>query len=105
MVTREGTEPIPWTLTNASEGNPWRQCASGHHVLAYPILLYCDDTSGNQSKKWNKHNSYLFIPAGLSHDQMHYEYNVHFLATSNIAPPLEMLDGIVDQLQYVFIVN
>ncbi|KAJ6562524.1 hypothetical protein B0H19DRAFT_1375582 [Mycena capillaripes] len=27
------------------------------------------------------------------------EYNVHFLCTSNIAPPLEMLDGVLDQLE------
>ncbi|KAG1833238.1 hypothetical protein DFJ58DRAFT_632431, partial [Suillus subalutaceus] len=30
---------------------------------------------------------------------VHKEYNVHFLCTLNIAPPLEMLDGIVDQLE------
>lgn len=29
------------------------------------------------------------------------EYNIRFLSTSNIAPPLEMLDGIVEQLEYV----
>ncbi|KAF8511916.1 hypothetical protein JB92DRAFT_2568312, partial [Gautieria morchelliformis] len=27
------------------------------------------------------------------------EYNVHFLCTSNTAPPLEMLEGIVAQLR------
>ena len=88
-----------WTLTNPMKGNKWRTIAKGHEVLAFPIWLYCDDTSGNSSKKWNKHNSFLFTPAGLSHTQMHYEYNVHFLSTSNLAPPLEMLDGIVEQLQ------
>ena len=49
------------------------------------MWLYCDDTSGNLSKKWNKHNSILFTAAGLPNDQAHLEYNVHFLATSNIA--------------------
>ena len=34
---------------------------------------------------------------------IHREYNVHFLATSNIAPPLEMLDGILDQIEYVYV--
>ncbi|KAF8480569.1 hypothetical protein JB92DRAFT_3102105 [Gautieria morchelliformis] len=33
---------------------------------------------------------------GWAHAQM--EYNIHFLCTSNLAPPLEMLDGIVAQL-------
>ena len=91
-------ETKSWTTTNPEKGNRWRSLAKGHEVFAFPVWLYCDDTSGNSSKKWNKHNSFLFIPAGLSHDHMHYKYNVHFLATSNIAPPLEMLDGIVDQL-------
>ena len=63
------------------------------------MWLYCDDTSGNLSKKWNKHNSFLWTPAGLPHEHGQRQYNVHFLATSNIAPPLEMLDGIVSQLE------
>ncbi|KAI0375816.1 hypothetical protein BV20DRAFT_18264 [Pilatotrama ljubarskyi] len=88
----------PWTATNPASGNRWRTLASGHRVVAFPIWLNCDDTSGNLSKKWNKHNSFLFTPAGLPRRVVHHEYNIHFLATSNIAPPLEMLDGVVDQL-------
>ncbi|EGO31054.1 hypothetical protein SERLADRAFT_364786 [Serpula lacrymans var. lacrymans S7.9] len=64
----------------------------------FPIWMYCDDRSGNMSKKWNEHNSFLFIPAGLPRFKAQQEYNVHFLCTSNLAPPLEMLDGIVGQL-------
>jgi ribulose-5-phosphate 4-epimerase/fuculose-1-phosphate aldolase len=64
--------------------------------------MYCDDTSGNVSKKWNEHNSFLVTPAGLPREEAQKEYNIHFLSTSNIAPPLEMLDGIVEQLEYVF---
>ncbi|KZP26247.1 hypothetical protein FIBSPDRAFT_732946, partial [Athelia psychrophila] len=88
----------PWMKTNPCEGNCWRAIAHGHRVMAFPIWLYCDDTSGNLSKRWNKHNSFLFTAAGLPHDMTHYEYFVHFLCTSNIAPPLEMLDGIVDEI-------
>jgi hypothetical protein len=65
--------------------------------------MYCDDTSGNLLKKWNEHNSFLFLPAGLPREQSQKEYNIHFLSTSNIAPPLEMLDGIVKQLESVSI--
>jgi hypothetical protein len=61
--------------------------------------MYCDDTSGNLSKKWNEHNSFLFLPAGLPHEHSQKEYNIHFLSTSNIAPPLEMLDSIIEQLE------
>ncbi|KAG6915323.1 hypothetical protein DXG01_012129 [Tephrocybe rancida] len=34
-----------------------------------------------------------------AHEHSLKEYNIHFLSTSNIAPPLEMLDGIVEQLE------
>lgn len=91
----------PWTLTDAKVGNQWCARANGARVYCFPIWLYCDDTSGNLSKKWNKHNSFLFTPAGLPQTAVHQEYNVHFLCTSNLAPPLEMLDGIVDQLELV----
>lgn len=63
--------------------------------------MYCDDTSGNTSKKWNEHNSILFTLAGLPREHVQKEYNIHFLTTSNIAPPLEMMDGVVEQLEYV----
>ncbi|KAF9059623.1 hypothetical protein BDP27DRAFT_1238327, partial [Rhodocollybia butyracea] len=87
-----------WTLTNPRLGNPWRKRANGAQCLLFPIWLYCDDTSGNVSKRWNKHNSFLFTPAGLPREESSKEYNIHFLSTSNTAPPLEMLDGIADQI-------
>ncbi|TFK46353.1 hypothetical protein OE88DRAFT_1739458 [Heliocybe sulcata] len=89
----------PWIRTTPRQGNRWRAKAQGHRVVAFPVWLYCDDTSGNVSKKWNKHNSFLFTAAGLPRRFVHREFNVHFLCTSNIAPPLEMLDGIVQQLK------
>jgi len=88
-----------WTFTDPVLGNRWRTLAKGHRTLAFPIWMYCDDTSGNLSKKWNEHNSFLFTPAGLPRTEAQKEFNIHFLSTSNIAPPLEMLDGIVEQLE------
>ncbi|KAJ7919964.1 hypothetical protein B0H13DRAFT_2230810 [Mycena leptocephala] len=88
-----------WKKTNPVKGNRWREQSAGHRVLAFPVWLYCDDTSGNTSKKWNKHNSFLFTAAGLPRKFVHRESNIHFLATSNVAPPLEMLDGIAEQLE------
>jgi hypothetical protein len=79
--------------------NPLRALADGKRVLALPIWFYCDDTSGNLSKKWNKHNSLLFTLAGLPRALASLAYNVHFLATSNIASPLEMFDAIVNILR------
>ncbi len=90
----------PWTLTDPLKGNCWRKKAEGNRVVWFPIWMYCDNTSGNKSKKWNKHNSFLFTPAGLSEAQK--EFNVHFLSTSNLAPPLKMLDGIADQIECDF---
>lgn len=89
----------PWTLTDPTVGNRWRQLAKGSRVVVFPLWMYCDDTSGNLSKKWNEHNSFLVLPAGLPRTEAQKEYNIHFLSTSNLAPPLEMLDGIVEQLE------
>ena len=92
---------IAWTLTDPKAGSCWRALAGGAHVVSFPLWLYCDDVSGNQSKKWNKHHSFLFSAAGLPRSLSQQEYNVHFLSTSNLVPPLEMLDKIVTQLEYV----
>ncbi|KAF7965797.1 hypothetical protein HWV62_41769 [Athelia sp. TMB] len=92
-------EHASWTFTNPVIGNRWRALAKSHRALAFPIWMYCDDTSGNLSKKWNEHNSFLFTPAGLPRTEAQKEYNIHFLSTSNIAPPLEMMEGIVEQLE------
>lgn len=89
----------PWKHTDPDIGNRWRAKAKGHHVLNFAMWLYCDDTSGNVSKKWNKHNSFLFNAAGLPRRMVQEESNIHFVATSNLASPLEMLDGIVAQLE------
>ncbi|KAJ3926330.1 MAG: hypothetical protein NXY57DRAFT_979096 [Lentinula lateritia] len=88
-------EFVIWEKTELGKGNRWRSKSNGKRVLAFPIWLYCDDTSGNVSKKWNKHNSFLFTAAGLPRHLANKESNIHFLSTSNTAPPLEMLDGIV----------
>ncbi len=68
-------------------------------VYTLPYWLYADDTSGNSSKKWNKHISFLLTLAGLSREHSQHEYNVHFLATSNSAPFPEMLEGVVEELE------
>ena len=101
MLEENADEIVPWTRTDPSIGNRWRPIADGARVYSFPIWLYCDDASGNQSKKWNKHYSFLFSAAGLPRALFQHEYNVHFLCTSNIAAPLEMMDGIVSQLEYV----
>ncbi|KIY43060.1 hypothetical protein FISHEDRAFT_54211 [Fistulina hepatica ATCC 64428] len=95
------TNPSGDSVSGTTVGNRLRKLARGQMVLPFPIWLYCDDTSGNSSKKWNKHNSLLFTPAGLPRQQLHKQSSIHFLSTSNQAPLLEMLDAFVEQLQYV----
>jgi hypothetical protein len=92
---------VPWTRTDPKVGNRWHTLSAGARVVSFPLWLYCDDVSGNQSKKWNKHYSFLISLAGLPREHFQQEYNVHFLCTSNLAPALEMMDKIVEQLEYV----
>ena len=63
--------------------------------------MYCDDTSRNMLKKWNKHNSFFFTLVGLPPKYAHFAWNIYFLATPNSAPPIEMLEEIVGALKYV----
>ncbi|KAJ6580335.1 hypothetical protein B0H10DRAFT_2179659 [Mycena sp. CBHHK59/15] len=79
--------------------NPWRAKGNGERVHSVPLWTYCDDTSGNVSKKWNKHNSVLFTLAGLPREYTQMLYNVHFIATSNTAPPLEMMEAVTAMLR------
>ena len=79
--------------------SPWCTKAAGRRVHSLPLWFYCDDTSGNSSKKWNCHHSYLFTLAGLPRSEAAKEYNVHFLCTSNLARPLEMAEGVVNEIK------
>ncbi|KAI9630062.1 hypothetical protein KEM48_012312 [Puccinia striiformis f. sp. tritici PST-130] len=89
----EGTFP-----EEISYPNPWRIRAQNRVIRHVPITLYADDTSGNQSKRWNKHVSYCFTLSGLSPKFTNMEYNCHFIATSNQAGPLEIAEPIIAEL-------
>ncbi|EJD39390.1 hypothetical protein AURDEDRAFT_37439, partial [Auricularia subglabra TFB-10046 SS5] len=88
-----------WTRTVPTAGNRWRSLAAGARVRAVPCWLYADDTSGNMSKKWNEHNSFLFTLAGLPREHAQLEYNIHFLTTSNTAEVTEMMDAAISQFE------
>ncbi|KAL1661798.1 hypothetical protein GGF50DRAFT_60307 [Schizophyllum commune] len=81
--------------------HPLRIKARGRQIFSVPIWVYCDDTSGNSSKKWNKHNSILFTLAGLPPRLAHLLYNIHFLSTSNLAAPLEMFEQLVKSVKEI----
>ncbi|KAJ6589175.1 hypothetical protein B0H19DRAFT_922232, partial [Mycena capillaripes] len=79
--------------------NEW--CLKGNRrwVHLAPLWTYCNDTSGNVSKKWNKHNSILFTFAGLPRALTQMLYNIHFIATSNLSPSLEMMEAVIGMLK------
>ncbi|KAH9811046.1 hypothetical protein DFH28DRAFT_1131415 [Melampsora americana] len=86
------------TLNRIPLPNPWRKKAGGRIIRHVPLILYCDDLSGNVSKRWNKHMAFYFTLAGLPPKLANQEYNCHFLSTSNTAGALELADSLVDSL-------
>ncbi|KAF8171202.1 hypothetical protein K438DRAFT_1613188, partial [Mycena galopus ATCC 62051] len=96
-ISRDPAQPLEeW---NRPPVNEWRVKAQGCRVHSVPLWKYCDDTSGNVSKKWNKHNSILFTLAGLPRALTQMLYNIHFIVTSNLSPPLEMIEAVVTMLK------
>ncbi|KAJ7436186.1 hypothetical protein FB451DRAFT_1379084 [Mycena latifolia] len=96
-ISRDPALPLEvWTQPSVNE---WHIKAKGRHVHSVPLWTYCDDTSGNVSKKWNKYNSILFTLAGLPCALTQMLYNIHFIATSNLSPPLEMIEAVVAMLR------
>jgi hypothetical protein len=81
--------------------NPWRTKAGGKIIRNVPITLYSDDTSGNVSKRWNKHVSFYFTLSGLQPRLSNQEFNCHFLTTSNRAGVLELSEMVIDELKYI----
>lgn len=79
--------------------NPWRIKAKGKIIRHVPLVMYCDDLSGNISKRWNKHIAFYCTLAGLPPKLSNQEYNCHFLTTSNSAGALELADPLVDELK------
>ncbi|KAH9812927.1 hypothetical protein DFH28DRAFT_1129296 [Melampsora americana] len=65
--------------------NPWRAKAGGRIIRHVPLVMYCDNLSGNVSKRWNKHIAFYCTLAGLPPKFSNQEYNCHFVTTSNTA--------------------
>ncbi|KAH9821170.1 hypothetical protein DFH28DRAFT_883219 [Melampsora americana] len=75
--------------------NPWREKAEGKVIWHVPLTLYSNDTSGNISKRFNKHMSIYLSLACLAPEWTNQEFNIHFLETSNIASALDSFNQIV----------
>jgi hypothetical protein len=79
--------------------NPWQVKAKGLVVRHVPVNLYADNTSGNVSKRWNKHILFYCTLAGLPPPSSNMQYNCHFLLTSNQAGVLELAEPIFDKFK------
>ncbi|KAJ3113226.1 hypothetical protein HK098_007789, partial [Nowakowskiella sp. JEL0407] len=59
------------------------EIANGRPVKTVVLSLGSNDASGNKSKKWNAHYSWVMSIALLPYKLRHLDYYVHFLSTSN----------------------
>ena len=84
-----------WMWTDPQVGNCWCILAGGVCMYSFPIWLYCDDVSKNQSKRWNKHYSFLFLAAGLPCALFQHECHVQQMRS------LQMRDNTIQELHNI----
>ena len=63
-----------------------------------PLILFCDDTSSNRSKKWHKFDCWYLLLAGLPRHENSKVSNIHFVCCLDKVTPLEMSEQIVSEL-------
>ena len=78
--------------------NQWKLVSGDRHVEVVPLILFCDDVSGNVSKKWNKFDVWAMLLAGLPRAVNSHLDNIHFLCASNKANWLQMTKPLVADL-------
>ena len=76
----------------------WKELSRGLHVFMVPLVLFSDDVSGNESKKWNKFDVWAMLLAGLPKTTNHQLENIHFICASNRVDCLKMAEPVVDDL-------
>ncbi|KNF05468.1 hypothetical protein PSTG_01278 [Puccinia striiformis f. sp. tritici PST-78] len=89
-----GDNSVPIQLPNS-----WRKKAGEIFSQNLPISLYANDTSGNVSKRWNKHISFYYTLEGLSPNLFNKEYNCHVLATSDCTTVFKISEFLVNELK------
>ncbi|KAI9104002.1 hypothetical protein DFS34DRAFT_700620 [Phlyctochytrium arcticum] len=75
-----------------------REKTGRRRVIVFPLVLFCDDTSGNRSKRFNPHESWFVQLAGLPFADQRDVYHIHFICTSNEANGIEVADSLVKQI-------
>ena len=81
--------------------------------MTVPLLLFCDDTSGNTTKKWNKfviwnvilagatsytQHTFCSYHLGLPQSEKNKLENIHFVACSNRVDAMTMAEPLVENL-------
>lgn len=78
--------------------NRLRLTIGDRQVYTVPIVLYCDDMSGNKSKKWHEFNNWCLMLAGLPHHLNSQLHNIHLITFSDSVSSLEMAEPIAKEL-------
>lgn len=67
-------------------------------VKVIPLNFFTDDMSGNRTKKHNKFDSWIMVPAALPLKERHALENTAFICTDHALSAMEMLPAIVKDL-------
>lgn len=79
--------------------HPIRATAKGMPVYFVPVMIFCDDVSGNVSKQWNKHHVAYASNGSLPRELLDKGCNVRFVGASPNLGPLELLQGIKESFE------
>ena len=67
-------------------------------VKVIPLNFFTDDMSGNRTKKHNKFDSWIMVPAALPLAERHALENTAFICTDHLLSAMQMLPAIVEDL-------
>ena len=78
--------------------HPLKARADRKRVVMLPLILFSDDISGNQSKKWHKFESWYLSFAGPPRHLNARIENINFVCSSNSVSSLDLSEPIAQQL-------
>ncbi|CAD6943104.1 unnamed protein product [Tilletia caries] len=101
---RDKLQKLPLYLQEEElrHGNPLRVTAGNKKVYSVPIGIFCDDLSGNKSKKWNKHEALYFSNLLLDRALLDLDAHTHFLSVSASVTATAQLEVVVTALIDVY---
>ena len=73
----------------------WKRVSGGHILEMIPIVLFSDNVSGNESKKWNELNVWAMMLGGLPKELIRKLENIHFMCASSKVECCELVKPIL----------